>query len=129
MVGLDTGFFVALMKDDKEARQFWMDLSKREDFPVVSVLTIGEILYLAYRVGKPEDGQRMVKGIELAASVRVVDRTTTEHAASLKHSRGMPYVDALILATFVKAGCGEIHTADRSHFRNLDQEDIRLIYW
>ena len=78
----------------------WKSIREQEAFPIVSVLTIGEILYLAYRIGEPEEGHKMVKGIALAASVQAVDQNITEKAAGLKHGRGMPYVDALIFATF-----------------------------
>ena len=71
----------------------------------------------------------MVKGIALAASVQAVDQNITEKAAGLKHGRGMPYVDALILATFFEAECKEIHTTDRVHFRDLGHKGIRFIYW
>ncbi len=129
MVGLDTGFFISLMKNSKGVKEAWKGIREQEAFPIVSILTIGEILYLAYRIGEPEQGHKMVKGIGLAASVQAVDQNITEKAAGLKHGRGMPYVDALILATFFEAKCKEIHTTDRVHFRNLGQKGIRFIYW
>ncbi|MCP4664920.1 MAG: type II toxin-antitoxin system VapC family toxin, partial [Deltaproteobacteria bacterium] len=98
MVGLDTGFFIALMRNSKGVKKAWKGIREQEAFPIVSVLTIGEILYLTYRIGEPEQGHKMVKGIGLAASVQAVDQNITEKAAGLKHGRGMPYVDALILA-------------------------------
>jgi len=99
MVGLDTGFFIALMKKDKKAR------------------------------GKPAQGKKMVKGIETACSVKVVDQEITEMAAGLKHGRGMPYVDSFILATFMIAGCQEIHTSDKNHFQNLGQKGLSVVFW
>lgn len=129
MVGLDTGFFIALMKKNKKAGELWSGLSGRTDFPIVSVLTLGEILYFSYRVGKPVQGKKMVKGIETACSVKVVDQEITERAAGLKHGRGMPYVDSLILATFMIAGCKEIHTSDKNHFQNLGQKALSVVFW
>lgn len=129
MVGLDTGFFIALMKKDKKAQQYWSSLSVRMDFPIVSVLTLGEILYFSYRVGKPAHGKKMVKGIETACSVRVVDQEITEKAAGLKHGRGMPYVDSLILSTFMIAECKEIHTSDKNHFNNLREKGLKVVFW
>ena len=129
MVGLDTGFFIALMKKDKKAKQMWSSLGGRKDFPIVSVLTLGEILYFSYRVGKPAQGKKMVKGIETACNVKMVDQEITEKAASLKHGRGMPYVDSLILATFMIAGCKEIHTSDKNHFKDIGQKHLSVVFW
>jgi predicted nucleic acid-binding protein len=129
MVGLDTGFFIALIKKNKEAKQLWSKLSERTDFQIVSVLTLGEILYLSYRAGKPAQGKKMVKGIETACNVKMVDQEVTEKAAGLKHGRGMPYVDSLILATFMIAGCKEIHTSDKNHFKNLEQKNLSVVFW
>ena len=129
MVGLDTGFFIALMKKHKKAKQLWSSLSERTDFPIVSVLTLGEILYFSYRVGKPAQGKNMMKGIETACNVKVVDQEIVGKAAGLKHARGMPYVDSLILATFMIAGCKEIHTSDKNHFKNLGQRGLTMAFW
>lgn len=129
MVGLDTGFFIALMKKDEKAKQFWSRLSSSEDFPIVSVLTLGEILYFSYRVGKSAQGKKIVKGIDTACSVKVVDRDIIEKAAALKHGRGMPHVDSLILATFLISGCKEIHTTDKNHFKNIGQKGLNVVFW
>lgn len=129
MVGLDTGFFIALMKKNKKAKELWSNLSGRTDFPTVSVLTLGEILYFSYRVGKPSQGKKMVKGIETACNVKVIDQEITEMAAGFKHGRGMPYVDSLILATFMIAECKEIHTSEKNHFQNLEKKNLSVVFW
>ena len=71
----------------------------------------------------------MVKGIEAACNVKVVDQEIAERAAGLKHSRGMPYVDSIILATFMVAGCKEIHTSDKNHFKNLGHKGLSVVFW
>ena len=129
MVGLDTGFFIALMRKDKEAKHLWNSLSERTDFPIVSVLTLGEILYFSYRVGKPAQGKKMVEGIEAACNVKIVDQAITEKAARIKHGREMPYVDSLILATFMIAGCKEMHTSDKNHFKNIARKQLSVVFW
>jgi predicted nucleic acid-binding protein len=109
--------------------QFWNSLSSSTDFPIVSVLTLGEIFYFSYRVGKPAQGKKIVKGIDTACSVKVVDREIIEKAAALKHGRGMPYVDSLILAIFFIAGCKKIHTSDKNHFKNIGQKGLTVAFW
>jgi predicted nucleic acid-binding protein len=129
MVGLDTGFFVALMEGEERAVALWDELSLRSDPPIVSVLSLGEILYLSYRAGRPAQGRRMVQGIEMACSVKDVGQETVLKAAGLKHGRGIPYVDSLILATFLLGGCDEIHTSDRGHFKRRQKGSPRVIEW
>lgn len=61
MVGLDTGFFIALMKSDPAATRFWSNLSKSNALPIVSILTIGELLYITLRFNGPRRGSVLLK--------------------------------------------------------------------
>ena len=56
MVGLDTGFFVGLMKGDSKPVGFWSSLAEGDNLPVVSMLTLGELLYISFRLGQPNQG-------------------------------------------------------------------------
>lgn len=129
MVGLDTGFFIALMKRDGYAVDFWETLAHKEVLSVVSVLTLGELLYIGYRTGKPKIGMKMVKNIKLITRVMPVDFDIIEKAASIKTGRGMPYIDAIILATFLLSGCTEIHTTDRKHFSGIKNKGVKIVYY
>ena len=129
MVGLDTGFFVAIMKGNDRAVGFWDELGLRSDPPVVSVLTLGEILYLSYRAGDPVRGREMAKGIEMACAVKDVNPNIVRKAAGLKQSRSIPYVDSVILATFLDEGCDEIHTTDPNHFMTVGRKAPRVVPW
>ena len=57
MVGLDTGYFMGMMLGDKGIIEHWEGLKEKETAPCVSVLTLGEILYLTIRIGGKEDGR------------------------------------------------------------------------
>lgn len=129
MVGLDTGFFIALMKGEKEAFAYWDTLSRQEIFSVVSILTLGELLYIGFRTGKPKTGMKMVENIKIIARVVSVDFDIIEKAASVKAGRGIPYIDAIILATFLLTGCTEIHTTDRKHFSGIKNKGVKTIYY
>ncbi|MEN6565054.1 MAG: PIN domain-containing protein [Veillonellales bacterium] len=129
MVGLDTGFFIALMKSDPAATRFWSNLSKSNALPIVSILTIGELLYITLRFNEPEKGKRLVENIYIAAEVLPVDREIVEKAAAFKAGRGMPYVDSIILATFILAGCKEIHTTDKNHFAGIKNKGLKIIFY
>lgn len=129
MVGLDTGFFIALMKGEDEAIDCWDTLAHREVLSVVSVLTLGELLYIGYRTGKPKIGMKMVEHIKMVTRVIPVDFDIIEKAASLKAGRGIPYIDAIILATFLLSGCTQIHTTDRKHFSGIRNKGVKMIYY
>jgi len=129
MVGIDTGFFVGLMKGDPTPIEFWESLVDSDILPVISILTLGELLYISFRLGQPDRGKEMVNSIDKSARVMPVDRPIVEKAASLKAGRGIPYIDSIILATFMLAGCREIHTTDRNHFANIKNKNLSFVFY
>ena len=72
--GIDTGFFVGLMKGDLKSIEFWASLVERDALPVVSMLTLGELLYISFRLGQPDEGRELVDSIDKSARVMPVDR-------------------------------------------------------
>jgi predicted nucleic acid-binding protein len=129
MVGLDTGFFIGLMKSESNPIELWASLAESDTLPVVSMLTLGELLYIAFRIGQPGKGKKLVDSIDNSARVIPVDRPIVEKAASLKAGRGIPYIDSIILATFMLAGCKEIHTTDRSPFAEMKNKGISFVFY
>jgi len=128
MVGLDTGFFISYMKKESAAINCWDSLSRSDIPPIVSLLTIGELLYISFRLNKPEIGKQIINTIDIATNVLPVNREIVEKAAALKAGRGIPYIDSLILATFIISGCREIHTTDKKHFSNFNIKGVKIIY-
>ncbi len=129
MVGIDTGFFIGLMKGDPKPTQFWASLVDSDTLPVISTLTLGELLYISFRIGQPDRGKELVDSIDNSARVMPVDRPIVEKAASLKAGRGIPYIDSIILATFMLTGCREIHTTDRNHFAEIKNKGISFVFY
>ncbi len=129
MVGLDTGYFIGMIRGDGRIIEHWEGLRAREVASCVSVLSLGEILYLAIRMGKPKVGSLMAEGISKTSTVVNVDRQVVERAAALKGGRGIPYVDALIIASLALAGCNEIHTRDRGHFADVKIKGTKMVVW
>jgi predicted nucleic acid-binding protein len=129
MVGIDTGFFIGLMKGDSKPVEFWTSLAESDTLPVISMLTLGELLYISFRLGHPDKGKELVDSIVKSARVLPVDRPIVEKAASLKAGRGIPYIDSIILATFLIAGCREIHTTDRNHFAEIKNKGISFVFY
>jgi len=129
MVGIDTGFFVGLMKGDPTPLELWASLVTNDTLPVISMLTLGELLYISYRIGQPDKGRELVDSIDKSARVMPVDRPIVEKAASLKAGRGIPYIDSIVLATFMLTGCKEIHTTDRNHFAEIKNKGISFVFY
>ena len=129
MVGLDTGYFVGMIQGEDDIIKHWKNLKAHGVMPYVSVLTLGELLYLTIRLGKPEHGRKMVEGIAKTANVLDVNRQIVERAAALKGGRGIPYIDSLIIASFLENGCKEIHTKDRHHFGEVKNKGLKIIIW
>ncbi|OQC48278.1 MAG: PIN domain protein [Deltaproteobacteria bacterium ADurb.Bin026] len=129
MVGLDTGYFLGLIQGDTNIVKHWEGLKAQEIVPYVSVLTLGEILYLTIRIGKPEQGRRMTEGIEKTSSIVDMNKQIVERAAALKAGRGIPYVDSVIIASFLENGCKEIHTKDRKHFGEVKGKGLKIVIW
>ena len=73
MVGIDTGFFVGLMKGDSKPVEFWTSLADSDTLPVISVLTLGELLYISFRLGQPDKGKELADNIDKLARVMPVD--------------------------------------------------------
>lgn len=129
MVGIDTGFFVGLMKGDSKPVEFWTSLADSDRLPVISMLTLGELRYISFRLGQPDKGKELVDSIEKSARVLPVDRPIVEKAAFLKAGRNIPYIDSIILATFMLSGCREIHTTDRNHFAGIKNKGISFVFY
>jgi predicted nucleic acid-binding protein len=129
MVGLDTGYFIGMIKGEKDIIAHWENLKNNQIVPYVSVLTLGEILYFTIRVGKPAQGRKMVEGIEKMSNVVDVNKQVVERAAALKGGRGIPYVDSIIIASFLENGCKEIHTKDRNHFEEVKNKGLKIVIW
>lgn len=128
MVGLDTGFFVGMTRENQDIIDIWEELNSGDTAPVVSVLTLGELLYISFRTGTPDVGKVLVDNIYLASRVVPVDRKIIEKAAALKAGKAIPYIDAIILATFMLNDCRTIHTTDRNHFSEIKNKGIDFVF-
>jgi predicted nucleic acid-binding protein len=120
---------MGMMLGDKAIIKHWEDLKEKETVSCVSVLTLGEILYLTIRIGKPQQGKKMVEGIEKACTVLDVNKAVVERAAALQGGHGTPYIDSIIIASFLENGCREIHTKDRKHFGEVKSKGTMVVVW
>lgn len=127
MVALDTGFFIAMMRGNSEAIALWRWLKQNRLRPVISAITAGELLYVLYREKKKEEAEGIVERIFRIADAIPVDIEVAKKGAGIKHSQGMPYVDALIGATALSSGCQKLYTSDRNHMKSLKSYGLEII--
>ena len=128
-IGLDTGFFIELLKDNVQAKEVWHKLIEGiEESALVSSLTLFELERLSLKGKlKKEAFDTLSEAIYGICRIGwISDKESLSLAAKLSHGLGMPSVDALILSYFVLGKAGEIYTTD-SHFQMYRKKGIRVI--
>lgn len=127
MVGVDTGFFIALMRGNEQARTLLHDLRREKLRAIVSVLCLGELLYILYREGRGNESAKIIRGI--AGTMRIVnlDLEIVEEGAKIKDAKKIPYVYSLIGATAIVNGCKKLYTADTQHMTVLKDYGIDVV--
>ena len=116
MIGLDTGFFLDLLKGRHEAVDLWKAGLNDEVDLVVSCLSLFEIERLGLR-GAIQGAEVIVESITGMCTVVWLDQDVLSRGARFSHGLGIPAVDSLILASLVSTGCTEIYTTD-SHLES-----------
>ena len=126
MIGLDTGFFVELLKAHKEAVELWKKIMDGEDASV-SCLSIFELKRLSLK--RAIDSEAVETLIEAVLAIcKVVWLDNNElllSGASLSYGLGIPSMDALILASLVESGAQIIFTTDH-HLEGFKKKGIKI---
>ena len=127
MTGLDTGFFVKLLKGDRQAITLFEQMDEDADL-CVSCLTIFELKRLSLRgaLEKEAVNQLIVNILSLCRVAWIDNVEIHDMAAGLSHGLGIPAVDSLILAGFILNGSETIYTTD-SHLEKYVKKGIRVI--
>lgn len=127
MIGLDTGFFVKFLENNKEAVKLWKEIMEGEE-ATVSCLTLYELKRLSLK------GMIDIKALEIIFSAvsslcRIVwlnEEDILLMGANLSHGLGIPSIDALILAGLLKSGATTIYTTD-SHLQTYKKNGFTVI--
>jgi len=127
MIGLDTGFFVKLLKGDHRAAEIFEQLNDGTDL-CVSCLTIFELKRLSLKGALELDTvNKLIDNITALAHVSWLDNIEIHDiAAGLSHGLGIPAVDSLILAGLVSNGSEIIYTTD-SHMEKYVKKNVQVI--
>ena len=118
--GLDTGFFFALQDKNPVALRVW-----QEHELATSVIVLYELQKKLLK-GEFKKWLSIIRDIAEAVVVSPVNQETALKASHIGHGTGMPGLDALILSSFLEAGCSEIYTMD-SHFELYRKRGIKMI--
>lgn len=127
MIGLDTGFFVKFLENNKEAVKVWKEIMEGEE-AAVSCLTLYELKRLSLK------GMIDIKALEIIFSAvsslcRIVwlnEKDIFLMGANFSHGLGIPSMDALILAGLLKSGATTIYTTD-SHIQAYQKKELSVI--
>lgn len=126
MLGLDTGFFVELMRGRPTAKCIWKELIDGQEEAVVSCLTLFELDRLTLK-GAIERGEVLQDAIPAVCRLEWLECTDIIHrGARLSHGLGLPCVDSLILASFEAAAATAIYTTD-SHFAAYKRGGVKIV--
>jgi predicted nucleic acid-binding protein len=115
MIGLDTGFFVELVRGSKQALDVFNQISEGEEEACISCLTLYELKKLSLRGSIPlEAGTTLINSIMSFCSVSWLnDLQIHELAAGFSHDLGIPGIDSLIIAGLVTLKADKIYTTDK----------------
>lgn len=124
MIGLDTGFFVELLKGNKTATELWRKIIDGEEASM-SCLSIFELKRLALK------GLMDSKAVDtvIEASYAICQVIWLDHkeplfpGAKLSSGLGIPTVDALILASLLMSGAQTIISTD-SHLAGYKKKGV-----
>lgn len=127
MIGLDTGFFVELLKNNSDAVKIWNEILDGE-YAFVSCFSLYELEKLALR-GAIDDSAvaTLREAIMALCSVVWIDNIDIlVSAANLSQGLGMHAADALILAGFIKNDVKIVYTTD-SDFSLYKKKGVKIV--
>ena len=127
MTGLDTGFFIKLLGNNHEAVRIWKAIMDGEE-AFVSCLTLFELKRLSLK-GKMDSKSTgiLISGITSVCRIVWLDEEDILLlGATLSHGLGIPAIDSLILAGFVKYNTEVIYTTD-SDLELYEKKGITVI--
>ena len=127
MTGLDTGFFVELLRGNPQTIMVWKAIVDGTEDASTSCLTVFELKRLALKGAlNTDEVETTVRAILAVGAVAWIDSTDVcERAGRLSHGLGIPAIDALILAGLLDSGAQEIYTTD-SDFEAYKKDGVTI---
>jgi predicted nucleic acid-binding protein len=115
VIGLDSGFFIRLLKEDEGAAALWAKVTAEpQEEALVSCLTLYELQRSGLR-GLTERRKTDLLLDALPHVCRILwlnDAELVRRAARIAHGNGLAMADALILTSLMEANAEVIYTTD-----------------
>ena len=128
IAGFDTGYFIRLLEGNKTAVSVWKDLTDGNIDSVVNPLTLFELNRLALKGSVSIKSfnilSEAIEGMCHIAWSDNIDVLTV--GAGISHGTGIPTVDSIIIASFLRSNVEKIYTTD-SHFKAYKNKSISII--
>lgn len=126
MIGLDTGFFVELLRNNLKAVRIWEGIIEGDE-SAVSCLTAYELKRLSLMgVINSEAVDTILEAIPAISKVVWLDKTEIFiAAATISRSYGIHAMDALILASLASLNVKTIYTTD-AHFEKYRKRGVSI---
>jgi len=126
VVGLDTGFFIKLLRGEKVPKDVWLSVVEKQEKAVVCVLTLFELERLKLKgLISVETFKALREAILLNCLIVNIDSFLASEAARLSYGLKLPAIDSLILTSFKMKGCKKVFTTDSS-WKNLKSKLIKI---
>ncbi len=127
MIGLDSGFFVELLKGNQQTERIWNDILDGQG-SVVSCISLFELKRLGLKglidISTIDTINEAIMNI---CNIAWLDNVTVVNtAANFSHGLGIHMADALILSGFIKYGVTKIYTTDQ-HISLYKKKGVRVI--
>jgi len=127
MIGIDTGFFIELIKGNKQALEVWNEILEGED-SVVSCVSLYELQRLALKGSIDSHSvNTLLEAIKNICNIAWLDHSEIFMAAAhLSHGLGLHMSDSFILSGFIKYKATKIYTVD-AHFCQYKKKGVDVI--
>ena len=127
MIGIDTGFFVELIKGNKQTLKVWNEILDGED-SVVSCITLYELKKLALKGSIDSHSvDTLLEAIKNICNIAWLDNSDVfMSAANLSHGLGLHMSDSFILSGFIKYNATTIYTVD-PHLSFYKKKGVNIV--
>jgi len=127
MIGLDTGFFVELLRKNLKAMEVWQGIMEGDD-STVSCLTLYELKRLSLRgVIESEAVSTLLEAIGAICKIVWLDKAEIlTAAATISQSYGIHAIDSLIIAGLTSSKVRTIYTTG-SHMEKYKRKGVNII--
>jgi predicted nucleic acid-binding protein len=127
MIGLDTGFFVELVRNNAIAVKIWEGIVEGDE-SAVSCLTLYELKRLSLKgVIESNAVDTILEAIRGICKVVWLDKAEIlTGAAAISQSHGIHAIDSLILASLATLNVKRIYTTD-SHIEKYKKKGVSVI--